>query len=60
MKNFELNEFDVVELNNDELKQNHGGGYGWFWQAAAATFIYNTVADWKENVAAFEAGQAAY
>jgi len=56
MKNLE--NYGVQEMNIKETT-NIQGGYGlsgWFWPAAAATFIYNCVADWEENVAAFKRG----
>ncbi len=58
MKTDESQKNGLQELKNEELIQI-SGGYSWFWQAAAATFLYNVVADWEANVAAFNAGQAA-
>ncbi|MFV0149406.1 hypothetical protein OBJ96_02890 [Empedobacter falsenii] len=53
MKNLES--FNIKELGFEE-QVNTDGGYSWLWQAAAATFLYNVAADWKENVAAFNRG----
>lgn len=50
LENLQLQELSFEEQINTE------GGYSWLWQAAAATFLYNVAADWKENVAAFNRG----
>jgi len=56
MKNLE--NFGVQELSaGEKIKIDGGSVPPWFWQAAAATFIYNVFADWEENVAAFNAGR---
>lgn len=48
---------NVQELDLNEMKSIEGGAVPpWLWQAAAATFLYNVVADWDENVAAFKRG----
>jgi len=59
MKNLE--NYGVQELDIKETANIQGGwaGSGWFWPAAAATFLYNCVADWEENVAAFKRGSEA-
>lgn len=49
LENLQLQELSFEEQINTE------GGYSWLWQAAA-TFLYNVAADWKENVAAFNRG----
>lgn len=50
-----LEELEVKELHINEASCL-SGGVNWFWQAAAATFLYNCVADWEENIAAFKSG----
>lgn len=56
MKNLES--FGVQELDSIEIIRSNGGSVPpWFWQAAAATFVYNVFADWDENVAAFYKGR---
>ncbi|MCA4775899.1 hypothetical protein [Empedobacter stercoris] len=55
MKNIES--FNLKELGFEE-QVSTDGGYSWLWQEAAATFLYNVAADWKENVAvAYLAGR---
>ena len=54
MKNLE--NYNVQELDIKEATNIQGG---WFWAAAAATFLYNCVADWEENIKAFKRGSAA-
>ncbi|KZS42826.1 hypothetical protein AWE51_15775 [Aquimarina aggregata] len=51
-----------VQSLSIEEQINVNGGTGvppWLWQAAVATFLYNVVADWEENVAAFNSGSEA-
>jgi hypothetical protein len=55
MKN--LVNYNVQELDIKETTNIQGGS--WFWPAAAATFLYNCVADWKDNLKAFKRGSAA-
>lgn len=52
MKNLNLENLGVQELNSKEMDVIDGG----WWQAALGTFLYNVVADWRQNVAAFERG----
>lgn len=52
-----LENLNLVELNAQEVKEVDGGK--WFWQAVAATFLYNVFADWDANVAAFNRGMKA-
>lgn len=55
MENLDL--VNVQEMDVNEMKSIEGGAVPpWFWQAAAATFLYNVFADWDENVAAFKRG----
>lgn len=55
MKNLDL--INVQEMDFNEMKNIEGGAVPpWIWQAAVATFLYNVVADWDENVAAFNRG----
>lgn len=56
MKNYNVQELNIKEITN--IQGGWAGG-GWFWPAAAVIFLYNVVADWKENVKAFKEGSAA-
>ncbi len=56
-----VEKFGVQSLSIEE-QISFDGGSGvppWLWQAAVATFLYNVVADWDENVAAFKRGSEA-
>lgn len=53
MNKLELKSIGVQELDTNEMVNLDGG---WFWPAAAATFLYNIVGDWNENVEAFKEG----
>ncbi|MFE2862312.1 MULTISPECIES: hypothetical protein [Sphingobacterium] len=52
MNTLDLKGFGVQEMDAKEMEVIDGG----WWQAALGTFLYNVVADWRQNVAAFERG----
>ena len=55
MKNLES--LNLQELSFEEQVNIDGGAVPpYIWQAAVATFLYNVVADWDKNVAAFNKG----
>lgn len=50
-------DFKLTELEAKECVIINGGFVPtYIWQAAVGTFVYNVVADWEENVAAFKRG----
>ena len=53
-----LTNLGVQELNaKEKISVDGGAWYSGFWPAAVATFLYNCLADWEENVAAFNQGR---
>jgi hypothetical protein len=60
MKQLEMSNFGVLEMEHDEMTSIDGGVIHWLVAAVVGNFVYQLVGDWEKNVASFKEGQAAY